>query len=99
MSGGGHSDDPAEDLKKLFIALRTVAKEDDLSAARLPAEAYVPLAAEHRAAIADRILHAPGDVVSLQRRRRMSRRFLAIVIGPVAAAAALILVVRLYSGE
>jgi hypothetical protein len=107
---GGHQDDQ-DDMEKLLAALRSVAKDDDLAVARLPAEGYSPLSADHHARIAERILHAPaadtepekprplrGGVVSLDRRRLTRRRLTAIVFGPLAAAAAVVLIARPFSG-
>ena len=93
-----------EEMRKLLTALRSAAKEEDLALARMPQEAYPPLSTERRAAIADRLLRGPNDIVpptvSLDRRRRRSvPRFMALIVGPLAAAVALVMVVRSFSGD
>ncbi len=107
MSGDERDEQESEEeLDKLLGALRTVAREDELAVARLPADAYAPLSAADRAGIADRILRAPqaaapvdSPVIPIASRRPARRWVLAAVVGPLAAAAALVLLIRPFSGE
>ncbi|HVR64952.1 MAG TPA: hypothetical protein VMU50_23810 [Polyangia bacterium] len=98
-------------MGQLLAALTAVARDDEMAVARLPSEAFAPLSAADRAKIADRILQPQAveaqqekpttadAVVSMVGRRRGSRGCRAAALAPLALAAAVMLVVRSFSGE
>jgi hypothetical protein len=92
-----------DDVKKLFANLRAVAKAEEADLAGAPADVLAPLSAAERSEIAAAILRGtpqaaakPVTAEAQQRpaaRPRGRGRFLAFAI-PLAAAAALVLIVR-----